>query len=118
LNGGIKVEKQKKQYKRFSEVTGVNFYADIPKLPLADILDTEYLIKDVEIIENFNSKFGKSSFALLLLEDNEKNQVTTICGGMVIVEKCRKVLKDNLLPLYGTIQKIESEEGNEYYDIK
>ena len=90
-----------------------SFYPDLPKKPLAEVLDVTYSIVDATIVRDFEGKFGKSDFALLLIEDiNTGEQFTTLCGGEVVVKKLEKALAQKLLPLYGTIVK-----PAQYYDI-
>ena len=93
------------------------FHQELPKLALEDVIGNQYLVKEVRIVEGFMSKFGKSDFALLLLENEAGELATTLCGGAVVVDKLRKAINDGALPLYGTLSKVESGEGNEYYDI-
>ena len=114
----VKGEKGKAERSTFGDKYGATqFYVDLPKIPLVEVLDIQYLIKDARIVEGFKSKFGKSSFALFLIEDDEARQATTLCGGEAVVEKMEKAIADGALPLYGTITKVESKDGNEYYDI-
>lgn len=101
------------QLKTFREaVGGVAFYPDMPKQRLSDVLDSENVVLDAKIVEGFTSAFGESDFALLLCEDSEGNQFTTLCGGEVVIKKVRKAIVDKLLPLRATIIKPER-----YYDI-
>lgn len=102
------------EIKTFSEaVGGTQFYPDLPKKPLSECLDKQYLVVDATIVYGFESKFGESDFALLLLQDmKDGSQFTTLCGGMVVVKKIAKALQDDILPLYGTITK-----QARYYDI-
>lgn len=100
--------------KTFSDhFKSIDFYPDLPKLDLDEVLDTPYLIKDVLVVKGFKSEFGESDFALILLEDLEtKKQSTTLCGGMVVVKKLEQARAQRLLPLIGTICK-----PAHYYDI-
>jgi len=104
----------KKTTKSFGDVMPkIEFYPDLPKLPLKDMLGEVYEITDAQIIDDFDSQFGKSSFALLLctaLADGK--QYTTLSGGMVVVKKIRYALDRKLLPLFGTITF-----NGTYYDI-
>ena len=107
------------KYKSFGDSYGrKQFYQHLPKLPIEDVLNVRYLIKEARIVEGFATKFGKSDFCLLLLENESGVESTTLCGGRVVMEKIRNAQGDNALPLYGTIIKVISEDGNEYYDIK
>lgn len=91
----------------------VEFYPDLPKKSLEDILDVGHSILDVHIVEGFKSKFGESNFALILMETLDTGeQFTTLCGGEVVVKKVADAKKKRLLPLIGVITK-----PAHYYDI-
>ena len=104
----------KKMTKSFIDVMPkIEFYPDLPKLPLKDVLGEVYEITDAVIIEDFDGAFGKSDFALLLLTNIEDGkQFTTLAGGMVVVKKIRYALEHKLLPLFGTVTY-----NGTYYDI-
>ena len=95
-----------------SELGVGEFYPDLPKMPLLVLLNYEYQILDAVIVEGFEGEFGESDFALILMEEKDGKQFTTLCGGMVVIKKLRKAKEKDLLPLYGTIVKLEK-----YYDI-
>jgi len=103
-----------KARKTFSDhFKGIEFYPDLPKEELENLLDIPYLIRDVLIVRGFHSSFGESDFALILLEDLESGQkFTTLCGGMVVLKKLEQAQAERLLPLIGTICK-----PTHYYDI-
>lgn len=88
------------------------FYPDADRRELAMILDMPFILKDARIVEQFETAFGVSDFALLLLEDSDGAQFTTLCGGMVVVKKIRLVLEGKLFPLMVVLSK-----GERYYDI-
>jgi len=91
----------------------IEFYPDLPKLPLKDVLGEVYEITDAHIVEDFDGEFGKSSFALMLLTAlADGKQYTTLSGGMVVVKKIRYALEHKLLPLFGTVTF-----NGTYYDI-
>ncbi|MBA7567227.1 hypothetical protein ES708_08936 [subsurface metagenome] len=104
----------KEKTKSFNDVMPkIEFHPDLPKLPLADVLGEVYEITDALIVEGFDSQFGKSDFALLLLTDlKEGKQYTTLAGGIVVVKKVRYALDHKLLPLFGTVTY-----NGTYYDI-
>ncbi|MBA7571617.1 hypothetical protein ES708_13383 [subsurface metagenome] len=104
----------RKTTKSFGDVMPkIEFYPDLPKLPLKDVLGEVYEITDAQIVEDFDSQFGKSDFALLLLTHIESGkQYTTLAGGMVVVKKIKYALEHKLLPLFGTVTY-----NGTYYDI-
>lgn len=91
----------------------IEFYPELPKLKLSEVLNKQYEITDAIIWRDFDSKFGKSDFALLLLTDpKDGSQHTCLAGGMVIVKKIQFCIDGKLLPLLGTISY-----NDQYYDI-
>ena len=116
----MKNEKVTPERKSFNDKYGTSkFHEELPQIPLEDVIGIPYLIKEARIVKGFKSKFGKSDFSLLLLEDLSDGELaTTLCGGMVVVEKVQRALDENSLPLVGTIVKVTTGDGaNEYYDI-
>jgi len=104
----------KEETKRFGDVMPeIEFYPDLPRTSLLEILDTEIEVIAAQIVEEFDSKFGKSGFALLLFNNSVNGeQSTTLCGGIVVIKKVKYALSHNLLPLKGVITY-----NGRYYDI-
>ena len=104
----------KTKTKTFSDVMPkIEFHPELPKVSLKDVIDKEYEVTDTLIVRDFNSQFGNSDFALLLLTDlDDGKQYTTLCGGLVVVKKMQYALDNRLLPLRGVISK-----PADYYDI-
>jgi len=104
----------KKETKTFGDVMPkIEFYPDLPKVALKSILDRQIEVTDAQVVRDFDSKFGKSDFALILFTDLKDGlQYTTLCGGMVVVKKVQYAIDNRLLPLLGTI-----DQPGDYYDI-
>ena len=91
----------------------VEFYPDMPRKLLEDVLDKPFIVLDCHIVKGFKSSFGVSDFALILMkEDDASSPFTTLCGGEVVCKKLSEAKAQHLLPLYGTIVK-----PAHYYDI-
>lgn len=106
--------------KTFGEaVGGTQFYPDLPKMPLADALNIQWLIEDAKVVKDFKTQFGVHDFALLKFVNPEHSEesYTTICSGQVVIDRVQKAIDGHLFPLLGTISKVEAESGNEYYTI-
>jgi hypothetical protein len=103
-----------KELKRVSDIVGKGqFYPEMPKKALNDVLGKDYELTDATIVRDFDSKFGKSNFALLLLTDLKSGeQFTTLCGGMVVVKKVQHLLAYDALPVVACIVNT-----GRYYDI-
>ena len=104
----------KKATKSFNDVMPkIEFYPDLPKVKLEDIMNIEVEVTDAKIIKDFTTAYGDHDFALLLLTtEPDGKQMTTICSGMVILKKVQYALDNKLLPLRATITKDAA-----YYDI-
>ena len=107
MKGGYKM-------KTFGETIGrAKWYPDLPKVALKDLIDVQFELTDAIIVEDFESRFGLSTFALLLgARLDGGTSFTTLCGGMVVVKKIRKAVEEKLLPLLATIFW-----NDHYYDI-
>ena len=103
------------------------FHSDVGRVELKDILDEELIIKDAVVMYGYTTSLGDNDFALLLCEIVDRGEpqkgkgktFTTLCGGRVVVKKVQKAIDGNLLPLVGTISKVDSKvKGHSpYYDI-
>jgi len=114
IGKGGSMAKAKETQRTFSDEFGKGtFYPDISRRPLEEVLDKTYSVLDATIVEGFESKYGESDFALILMEDVPTGeQFTTLCGGMVVVKKIRQALDRQIFPILGTIVK-----PGRYYDI-
>jgi len=104
----------KKATKSFNDVMPkIEFHPELEKKKLEEVLDVECELTDAMIVKDFDSKFGKSDFALLkLVGPAGGDPFTTLCGGAVVVKKVQYALDNSLLPLTATITY-----DKEYYDI-
>lgn len=84
-------------------IGGGEFHPDIERIELKDILNTEVLIREAQILEEFTSKFGVHDCILMLIELENGAVFTTITSGMVVIKRVAKAMREGLLPLYGTI---------------
>ena len=109
----------KKEYPRLSDAlkdgARKEFHAGVPRLQAREALDNEYTLFDTTIIENFEGQYGISSFALLYVNDKSENEFVIVCGGMVVVDKIRKIQKTDLLPLRMKIVETPTEKGSGHY---
>ena len=112
-----KAPERKSKYKSFSEVFGDGeFYPDLPKVPFKECLDHDFVMFEAKILRDFNSEFGKHDCGLMLLApvDNEDEKFTTICSGIVVLERLEKAIKERRLPMLCTPVYVD----NNYYNLK
>lgn len=94
-------------------IGGTEFYPELPKAELKEILDKQYLLIDSMIVKDYTSKFGTHDFILLLLGNTEDgSQFTTITSGEVVIKRVRELKEADGLPCLATI----SYNGT-YYNI-
>lgn len=100
--------------KTFSDhFAAVEFYPDMPRKTLDEVIDNPFIIMDCHIVKGYKSSYGESDFALILMKtDDTAEPFTTLCGGEVVVKKLSEAKSQGLLPLFGTIVK-----PAHYYDI-
>lgn len=110
-----KIAEEAPDEKSFSDVTGGGqFYPELPKVKLADILGKTFVMRDAVIIENYEGKWGIHDFAIMLLVNHETGEeFTCACSGQVILKKVRIALEKEALPLLATITRTQR-----YYDIQ
>jgi len=113
-------EKTKKtsKYQSFSERFGDGeFYSELPKVPFKDLLGQTLVLHETKILADFKGKFGVHDAGLMLLStaDNEKEKFTTICSGVVVVERLKKAAAD--LPMICTPTEVEAGDGSTYYNL-
>ena len=100
--------------KRFSDFTPkLEFYPDLPKVKLAEVLDKEVIVGDAYLVKGFKTSYGDGNFVLMLLTDVESGeQFTTLSSGEVVVAKVVKAKEEGWLPLKAVITY-----NGKYYDI-
>ncbi|MAF42981.1 MAG: hypothetical protein CMI54_02255 [Parcubacteria group bacterium] len=110
------------KYQSFGEATKPpSFFPDDKRVELAELIDVPLVITDAVVVRNFETPLGKSDFALLRFSIEKSGEVaTTLCGGVVVVNKVQKAIDGNLLPLTGTITRVPSGVAGHspYYDIQ
>ena len=109
-----KKTEETKQGKRVSDIfPAEKFYPEAPKVNIADLLGKEIKFVDARIIEDFDTKYGKHDMVLMAFTDGETAEIaTTVCSGIVVLKKMRKLILNQEFPIYGTITHEVS-----YYDI-
>jgi hypothetical protein len=99
---------------------GVKFYPELSRVDKEALIGVNFKLRDARVIEDWDGEFGTSSFALLLVEDEEGRRSTTSCGGKAVLRQVEKLLKFGKLPcfdrgLWCTMNKVLSENNREYY---
>lgn len=121
LDHGAKIEstetKQFNQTKGIKDALGdgkIDFHPELPKVKFADLVGVKFVMKQARIIDDWDGIFGTSTFALILIENPDGSMSTSIAGGKAILRQIRKLLKNKMLPVKVTLNKIPTGSG-EYY---
>jgi len=95
---------------------GIRFYPDLPRKDKEELIGAKFVLQDGKVIDDWDSQFGTTKFALLKLELEDGQQFTTLCGGKAVVRQIEKLLKFRKLPgrIWCFLNKIASSQG-EYY---
>lgn len=96
------------------KVGGGRFYPETERIPLQSVMDAEVTVVDAEVR---TSREYDSEYALMLVEHDTGARAVVLCGGQVVVRKVREAKAGEMLPLRGTIQRVQADSGREYYDI-
>lgn len=106
--------------KSVSELTSHKpFYPNLPRKDKEELIGVPFVIYGWEIVNDWNSQFGKSSFVIVAGgdEDSKEPEFTTLLSGMVIMKKMEALRKKAIKECMATLVKQPSESGNEYYDL-
>ena len=114
-----KFEQEAKDAKSLKDALGdgkIVFHPELTKTDFATLVGCEFLIKDMRIIEGWDSVYGTSTFALLEIMLTDGARTTTLAGGRAIINQCRKLKVKRALPTRVTLTKKPSTSGGgEYY---
>lgn len=113
--------------KRFGDVFNKVEFPDCRQVDLIELLGVEMTVKDV-VFKQFRHgtvaiikcRPVDEYFAELEASNPElstPSDLSTLCGGAVVVEKLQQAKEQNMLPMIGTISKEQGQTGL-YYDIR
>lgn len=79
---------------------GIKFHTDLEKVEKEEIIGVPIIIFDARVIDDWDSDFGTTKFALVAFEwkDYEGKKSTTLLGGKAVVRQVEKLLKLRKLP--------------------
>lgn len=96
------------------------FYPDLPRVSWNSLVDCMLIISDGKLIE-VDGDYGKHTAALIkyCLQDDVKQEYTTISSAQVIVDKIGRLISNNLFPVAALVIRKDSEiKGRSpYYDL-
>lgn len=116
-----------KQNKKFGEVFNKVEFPDCRQVDLINLLGIPLTVKDCVFKEFRHGTVAiikirpyQEYFAELESTDPENStpaDLSTLCGGQVVVDKLKQAKEQNMLPMDGTISKEQGQTGL-YYDIR
>ena len=92
----------------------IDFHGDLPKTEFKELVGAQFLIKQIKIVKDWDSVFGASDFALLLIEFIDGRPRTTLAGGRAVMRQCRKLIDGRLLPVRVKLTMREGAQGQYY----
>lgn len=108
--------------KRVSDVIGdgkIDFYPDMPRTDLEDVLGRDIMIMDARIMKDWKSDYGNglSDWCLIQYQDRESGEnYTTKCGGVVLVKRMAELISRKAFPIVGSIVT-QGDSERPYYNI-
>lgn len=92
----------------------IDFHNDLAKVKFVDLVGSQFILKQIKIIPDWDGRFGASDFALILIERSDGSHCTTLGGGRAIMNQCKKLLHERVLPVKVKLNMAPGIEG-EYY---
>jgi hypothetical protein len=92
------------------------FFPELEKWDSEALVGATFKLAAVKIVDDWDGRFGISSFVLakVILEDGK--EVTSLLGGKVVLKQVRKLLQQRAFPVVATLRNHKSEtSGNTYY---
>lgn len=109
--------------KRASDIIGdgsINFYPDLEKVDLEDVLSKDLILMDAKVLRDWPSEYsstGKADWCLLYFQEEATGrEFTTKCGGVVLVKRVADLLARKVLPVIACI-KTQGDAEKPYYNI-
>jgi hypothetical protein len=95
----------------------IKFHEELDRIDKAQLVAGKFVLRDATIVSDWDSQYGTSSFALLVVQLENGKSYTTLTGGVAIVRQVQKLLKRGKLPgrIDCTLNLQDSENGRQYY---
>jgi hypothetical protein len=109
--------------KSINEVIGdqhIHFYPDLPKFEWPKLVDNVFRILAIKIVDWDNSRFGKTSFPLFLIDFEDDSKGTTLGSGVAILNQAKALLNKKGLPVKARLimKPPEQPAGQPYYFLE
>ena len=116
------MEDKEAKEKRVSDIIGdgkIDFYPDMKRVDLDDIIGRDIMIMDARIMKDWKSDYGNgvSDWCLIQYQDRESGEdCTTKCGGVVLVKRIAELISRKAFPIVGSIVT-QGDSERPYYNI-
>jgi len=112
----------RRQVRKFKDVMGdqkLHFHEDLPRVAASEMIGQAFVIKGVQLVKDWESSFGTSSFYLVWCEDlMGAKQWTTRLGG-VVRKQIAALENKRAFPVEVTLtQYAGAETGYPYYQLE
>lgn len=95
---------------------GKKFAPDLPQISKERLIGVVVKLEDAVIVEDWDSQFGTSDFALVKLQMKDTTEYTCLLGGKAIVKAMRLSIKRREFPRLAVLDTAASmSSGNMYY---
>lgn len=94
--------------KRFGTEVGTQLWPDKAKVDLQELIGSDIIVKDFSVLTGAYNEYA----VILFTYPGQAEELTTLCGGMVVIKKLQEAKEKGLLPLLGAVQ-----HDQRYYDI-
>lgn len=92
----------------------IDFHNELPKIKFVELLASKFVIRQIKIVEDWDSTFGTSEFALMMIGTSDGKKATTLAGGRAIVRQAKKLLVAHGLPVSVTLNQVQGQQGAYY----
>jgi hypothetical protein len=92
----------------------LEFYPDLEQWDQEALMGVTFKIEAVKVVEDWDGRFGTSSFVLAKIQLVDGNEITSLLGGKVVLKQVRKLLAARALPVVAMLNKVNGQMG-EYF---
>jgi len=92
----------------------LEFYPDLEQWDQEALMGVNFKIEAVKVVEDWDGRFGTSSFVLAKIQLSDGKEVTSLLGGKVVLKQVRKLLAMRALPVVAMLNKVSGQMG-EYF---
>lgn len=77
---------------------GIKFHSELPRMKKEELVGVTVTLWDARVIDDWDSQYGTTKFALLAMELEGGERITSLCGGKAVVRQVEKLQRLHKLP--------------------